>query len=200
MVSRIAPIVEGDGELEAVPVLLRRLVGEMSPLQHVAIAPPIRVKRDRFLKFEEDFRKKIWLGAQKAGADGALIVLLDADDDCAAQCGPAVLDRMRRTLPPAAAVKLACVFAVREFEGWFLAAATSLRGIRGLPPDLEGPEDPESIRGAKEWLAARMGRYRETLDQPALAATFDMHEARRRSRSFDKFHRDCARLLTDEIA
>jgi len=90
------------------------------------------------------------------------------------------------------------VFAKREFEAWFLAAAESLRGQRGLPDDLAGPPDPEAIRGAKEWLQSRMPHgqsYSESSDQPALTATFDMNAARRAD-SFDKCFRELVRLLS----
>jgi predicted GTPase len=43
------------------------------------------------------------------------------------------------------------------------------------------PDDPESIRGAKEWLTRHMERgrsYSETLDQPSFAARFDLQAAR----------------------
>jgi hypothetical protein len=49
-----------------------------------------------------------------------------------------------------------------------------------------------------EWLTAHMagGRsYVETLDQPALAARFDLDLARRAD-SFDKYFREIIRLLT----
>ena len=88
------------------------------------------------------------------------------------------------------------VLARREFESWFLSAGESLRGERGLKKDLEAPDDPESVRGAKEGLNQRMvpGRvYSETLDQPALAALFDL-DAARRTDSFDKCWREVGRL------
>lgn len=90
------------------------------------------------------------------------------------------------------------VLAKCEFEAWFLAAAESLRGRRGLAHDLQSPVDPEAVQGAKEWLSQRMGsseRYTETLDQPALAAAFDLAMARRAD-SFDKCYREIVRLLT----
>jgi hypothetical protein len=40
-------------------------------------------------------------------------------------------------------------------------------------------------------------RYSETLDQPALAAVFDLEAARQRCPSFHKFCRDVERLLTE---
>ncbi len=89
------------------------------------------------------------------------------------------------------------ILARREFEAWFLAAAESLRDKGRLPDDLESPADPESIRGAKEWLSDRMpiGRsYAETTDQPALTADFDMRAARRAD-SFDKCYREIRSML-----
>lgn len=84
----------------------------------------------------------------------------------------------------------------RELEAWFLAAARSLRGKRGLPVDLEPPSSPEGLRDAKGWLSARMpGGYSETVDQPALAAAMSLEEARATA-SFDKLWRDLVRILS----
>ena len=57
--------------------------------------------------------------------------------------------------------------------------------------------DPDTIRGAKEWLSARIadGRYRETTDQPAFAAVMDLEMAHRRSRSFMKLCTDWSRFV-----
>ena len=83
-----------------------------------------------------------------------------------------------------------------EFETWFLASAESIAGQVGLRSDLTAPENPESIRGAKEWLQRHMphGRkYSETIDQPRLASIFDL-KAARRSPSFKKLYHDIERL------
>jgi hypothetical protein len=91
------------------------------------------------------------------------------------------------------------VLAKFEFEAWFLAAAESLQNFRSLSPAVAAPSDPESIRGAKEWLGASMrgtGGYRETVDQPAFAAKFDLEQARA-APSFDKCYRELTRLLAD---
>ena len=91
------------------------------------------------------------------------------------------------------------MLAKQEFEAWFLAAAESLRGQRGLKDDIQSPTDPEAIRGAKEWLRGRMqsGKtYRSKRDQPALAALFDFEQARQAD-SFDKCYRDIVRLLNE---
>lgn len=90
------------------------------------------------------------------------------------------------------------MLANKEYEAWFIAAAESLRGKRGLAADLTAAPNPENIRGAKEWLSDHMPRnrpYNPTLDQPALTSVFDM-EAARRADSFDKCYREIVRLLT----
>jgi len=57
----------------------------------------------------------------------------------------------------------------------------------------------ESIRDAKGWLTENMVdqrfSYSETLDQPALTATFDIDAARIASDSFDKFCRTLSALF-----
>ncbi|MBI3300799.1 MAG: DUF4276 family protein [Deltaproteobacteria bacterium] len=159
----------------------------------VHIPPPIRTPKTKLLRPGE-LERAVELAARRVGSRGAVFVVLDSDDDCPAQRGPELLKRAiltRSDLP------LTVVLAKREFEAWFLAAAKSLRGQRGLSKDLEPPPDPEAVYNTKGWLSHRMesGRaYRETLDQPALAACFDLDMARRAG-SFDKCYRDIVRLL-----
>ena len=50
---QIASIVEGDGEVTALPVLLRRLAAEWHPAVPANPLPPIRVRRDKFLNRED---------------------------------------------------------------------------------------------------------------------------------------------------
>ena len=92
---------------------------------------------------------------------------------------------------------ISVVMAKKEYEAWFIAASESLRGTRRLVPDLNAPADPESIRGAKEWLSRHMPSnqpYAETTDQPALTAAFDLGAARRAD-SFDKCYREVASIV-----
>lgn len=190
---RIASIVEGHGECEAVPILVRRIAQALDPSLVPVVHPVIRVPASRLVK-QGEIERAIELAARKNAGQGGIFVLLDCDDGCPAQDGPALL---QRALKARSGIPVSVVFAKREFEAWFLAAAESLRGQRGLPADLIGPPDPEAIRGAKEWLQDRMPRgqgYAESSDQPALTAVFDMNAARRAG-SFDKCHREISRLL-----
>jgi hypothetical protein len=189
---RIASLVEGHGEVEAVPILLRRIARARG--RQVDVLPPIRVKRQRIVKSGE-LERAIELAARKTGEEGRVLVLLDADQSCPAELAPKLLERASGARRDR---EIRVVLAKTEFEVWFVAAAESLAGQRGLDADLRSPADPESLPSPKAWLSRHMtaGRsYREVLDQPALAAAMDLQQARR-APSFDKFWRDVGGLLT----
>lgn len=195
MRARIGCIVEGHGETESVPILIRRVAARLHPDLMIDIPYPIRISRNKVVQ-EGELERAVELAARNISGQGAIFILLDSDDDCPAQLGLTLLHRalqVRGNLP------IAVVLAKCEFEAWFLAAAGSLCGHRGLSSDLQSPKNPETIAGAKEWLNQRMGnrKYRETLDQPALTARFDLDQARYAD-SFDKCYRDITRLL-DEL-
>ncbi|MCA1708298.1 MAG: DUF4276 family protein [Actinobacteria bacterium] len=191
---RLALIVEGHGELAATPILVRRIAELVDPTRFPNPYNPFRVSRGSIVKSGE-LERYVELAARRVAPRGAVLLLLDADKDCAATLGPQLLVRARSKRPT---VPIGVCLAVREFESWFLAAAESLAGKRALPDDLRSPEDPESIGGAKEWLQFKRtdGRaYSATIDQPALANDFDLAAARAKAPSFDKFWREVERLM-----
>lgn len=183
MTRTIVCIIEGDGEVRAVPLLLRRLA-EARGIHDLVVPPPIRVHRDQFLRRSEEFERKLLLAVAKAQG-GAVVVLLDADDDC-----PVILARdiEERARPFLHGATLQVVIPNREYEAWLLAAAESLAGKRGLREDIVPPPQPDDIRNCKGWLSERIpgGRYHEVSDQPALTALFDVELASGRSRSLRK--------------
>ena len=122
----IASIVEGDGEVAALPILLRRLAAEWSPATLVKPLQPIRVRRDRFLNKDEEFRRQLLLAAAKSGEDGWILIVLDADDDCPKTLGIEIVQRAQQHIPHR---KLSVVLANREFEAWFIAASASLHRV-----------------------------------------------------------------------
>ena len=182
---QIATIVEGDGEVAALPILLRRLASEWQFAAPAAPLPPIRVKRDKFLNKEEEFRRQLLLAAAKCGESGWILIVLDADDDCPAELGKRIHERAQQYVSHR---RLSVVLANREFEAWFIAAARSLNGIRGFSSPPSEAVQAEEPRNAKGWIRERMqgGTYSETRDQPAFAAHIDLQQAFDNSRSFRK--------------
>lgn len=182
----ISSIVEGHGEVSALPVLLRRIGVWRSPGEALDIRHPIRTHRDRFLNRPAEFQRQLILASRQVRNTGWVLVLLDADDDCPAELGATLQKRIGDTLPRA---RVSVVLANREFEAWFLGAGASLNGRRGLELAAQDLNiEPEGPRNAKGWLKERMtsGQYGETTDQPAFAALMDLEEAYRRCRSFRK--------------
>jgi hypothetical protein len=183
--TAVVAIVEGDGEVAALPILLRRINEWNSPESYVQALPPIRVRRDRFLNRPEEFHRHLLLAAAKCGEDGWILILLDADDDCPAELGAEILKRAQACVPYR---RVSVVLANREYEAWFVAAAESLDGYRGFSFNPMDITDAERPRNAKGWMGERMigGTYRETTDQPAFSARMDLQQAFDRSRSFRK--------------
>lgn len=191
-------IVEGDGDKEAVPVLLRRLAERFAPTLSLDIRRTIKIPRSRLIR-EDELERAVEFAARTVAPRGGVLIILEGDDDCPAELGPSLL---RRAVAARNDMPLSVVLAKREFEAWLLAGAVSLRGKRGLPLDLEAPEHPEEIRGAKEWLRDRMPRgrkYRETVDQAKLAAAVDL-DAAERAPSFARLAREVRRLIETLLA
>jgi len=191
--AELAGIVEGHGDALSLPILMRRIAEVVDPGLGIKVTTVIRTPRSKLVKPGE-LERVVELAARKLARPAAILLLLDADTDCPAELGSSLLHRARTQRGD---LPIAAVLAKHEFENWFIAAAESLRGRRGLPQDLTAPQDPESIEAAKAWLSTRMPRhnpYSETIDQPALTAQFNLEMARR-SGSFDKLHREIERLL-----
>lgn len=196
MLDVIYPIVEGHGEVKAVPPLLRRFATEVYQNFSLEVLSPYRLSKGQMLG--DGLPKLIAFAARKLrthGGNGAILLITDADDDLPCQIGPILHETM---VGAAQGFPCAAVIATREFEAWFLAAAKSLRNRHGIRPDAIAPPSPETVRGAKEYLEKHIlvdGRsYSPTIDQPALVAAFSFEEARQCS-SFDKLWRDLDRLF-----
>lgn len=179
----IQPLVEGHGEIAAVPVLLRRL-------QHAAgqfgfqVARPFRRKRSELTR-EESVRHSVELALGTPGCAGIFIVF-DSDDDPACVIGPHVKEWAEAVAGgiPCEVVAVTC-----EYEAWFLSAVESIRGVRGISPLAVSHVNPESVRDAKGHLEKCMvdgSFYSPLVDQAALTARVDLAEVFRRCRSFRK--------------
>ncbi|MGZ5431472.1 MAG: DUF4276 family protein [Thermoanaerobaculia bacterium] len=179
----IQPIVEGQGDEAAVPLLLRKLRDE-AECWGLEIARPHRRRRTQLVK-KDSLQTAIRVAALRDDCVG-IIVIFDADDDCPKGLGPTL-----EAWAQEAAVDKACtvVIANREYEAWLLADIASLRGKAGILPDAIPHANPESPRDAKGELERRMsghGSYSPTVDQAALTAHLDLQTVYRSCRSFRK--------------
>jgi hypothetical protein len=201
MMPLIVPIVEGDGEIEAVPLLLRKLLIEQQ-CWTVDIALLKNAHGCGNLTTEGGLEKFVELAFRTPGCDGVL-VLMDADEaeDCPATIAREFADRIAAY---GARKPVSVVLARREYEAWFLASLGSIaghpiRGRLGLPAQLVAPPDPEAIQGAKGWITRHLpnGRvYKETEDQAPMTHLLDTALTRQRSRSFRRFCAAVAELTS----
>jgi hypothetical protein len=183
---RIVPIVEGPGDVSAVPALLRKLLVESS-IYNVAVAPAKNAHGRGNLDKKgglERFIRYAW----KDPECGAIMVLVDSDDDCPKELALSYAHRIE-ALGVLFPVVIVC--AKRMYETWLVAsfetiAGHDIEGRRG--PSAEVPQtDVESIGNCKTWITDRMapGRiYKETTDQEAMTHLLDASKAISRSRSF----------------
>jgi hypothetical protein len=195
--AAIITIVEGDGEEAALPLLLRRITQEMLGRFDVTF-PPGRHHNRGDITRPGGIESIVERTATRTPEADRILVLIDADDDCPMRWGPDLLNRARETRPDKI---ISVVLAKREYEAWFLAAASSLAGVRGLASDLTVPADPEQPRDCKGWLTRHRvdGKpYKPTVDQAALTAKFDLAMARANAPSFDKLCRDVEQMLKAE--
>lgn len=190
----IAPIVEGHGEQQAVRRLLARIAKQTAPEVVLRVNEPIRVKSGSFINDLGYFQRYLALAAAKARQQplGVVLVMLDCDDECPARLGPSLLARAHEC---ATGVEVVVALAYREYETWFMAAASSLRGVCGLAQTATSPQTPEGTRDAKGWLGRQMpNRYDPIAHQLPFTEAFDL-QAARTVPSFDRLWRKVAALL-----
>jgi hypothetical protein len=196
----IAVIVEGHGEDSAVRGLLQRVWQEVLGGEHANVLRPIRRPRGSLLKADDaDLSNAVNLAHVKLRdhGGGLVLILVDAEDDCARVkgLGPGLLKRAQAARGDA---DIACVIANVMYETWFVAAADSLRNYLDVPPAEQLPADPEGERLGKAWIKRHTinGKYSETADQPRFTASMDLQLCRARCRSFDKLCRELRRRMS----
>lgn len=168
MTYTIAAIVEGHGEVAAVPLLLRRL----NPA--VNVARPIRIPKSKLVVASELQRVvQIARSNIRNRSRGMILLILDADDDCAKEWGPKLRGWMRESVPD---VDCFVVLIVREFESWILGGRADF-----------DVSQPDTVGRVEERLAeANGGRYQKTIDQPRFTSQIDIDLLARKSKSFGR--------------
>ncbi|MFP2930802.1 hypothetical protein ACLESO_37510 [Pyxidicoccus sp. 3LG] len=190
--KRLVCIVEGKGEVRAIPTLCYRIFDHLGVQGWVVDKEPIKQPRSLLVDArmpgpkrrcrEEEVIRVLEL-ARRTRKPDAVLMLCDEDDDCAAAWGPDATRVMGRITPGTVAV-----MAVREYETWLLLARddASLRAARIHQPD--------KVRDAKKSLAVLVPGYLPTTHQLSETRGVDVAFLRTRSKSFDKLVRSIAAL------
>jgi len=171
---------------------MRRLQNDWR-IFNLEIGKPVRVKRYQVVR-EEELERRVTLAMSRPNCH-AIVIVLDADDDCPKNLAPQLLSRARSV---ARDILVSVVMPKSELESWFVGSIESLCGKRGISVSVSSPENPEDIRGAKGFLTNVMEsqrHYIETADQPALATVFNIDQAYRNCRSFRKFYKDLCGIM-----
>ncbi len=192
MTYSIVPIVEGSAEIESVPVLMRRLRDQWGKY-HLEIEKAVRVRRYQVIK-KGELERRVRLAMTRPNCR-AVVVLLDADDDCPKDLALELLERAKQV---AQDTLVSVVLPKSELESWFVGSIESLHGVCGISTNACSPDNPEAIRDAKGFLTKVMEsnrHYTGVADQPALAAKFDLVKALESCRSFRKFYDDFRRIV-----
>ncbi len=201
-------LVEGEGDLQAVPTLAKRLLKESfgSECDLRVSLSSIRVGNlANFTgQYVETWLHRLQLALKTRPRLAGVVLVLDGDTKWTTD----LAGHKIRFCPGAAARSLAAearkvgggdvfsvaiVFACPEFESWLIAGRAGFAGQ--LKPDSEPPHDVEKIRDAKKWLRlARRDGYRPTIHQLELAKSTDL-DGMRSLRSFLRFEKTLKLLV-----
>ena len=195
----IVAIVEGVGDKNAVPSLVRKILQEQLDRYDIGTG------KSKVANGRENLVGKFEKFVEYAMIDNpsAILVLVDADEDCPVELAR---DFVRRAAAMNAQVPIAIVCAKSEYEAWFIcslsdSAGDGIRRNLGLPSSVVCPENAESIRDAKGWLTNRMPRnrrYSPRTDQDDLTHHIAIKLVREKSRSFRRLC-DAVRELADAV-
>lgn len=190
---RILPIVEGHGEISAVPVLIRKILADHDIHD---VQPLSAWRHGEYPSVAKKF-DNIFLAATKEKAPILWVMDFDSKDyDCPVKEAQKLLTRAE-ALRPGWPIQIA--FLVREYETLFLYDEAATRAVF---PDISGkvpfPDDPEAVRGAKEWLSKQRpsgSAYKETVHQEKITARLNLDILRNKSRDFAHLERAILNLL-----
>jgi len=174
-------VVEGDGEVGALPALVERLK------QHLGLAVPFIPRAGGVMRYQLHLDvprghsevERICELCRSRGPS-AVLVTQDSEDACPRNAAPQVAGWIRALALP---FPVAVVLFYREYETLFLAASQTLQGSRlgghvgrpGLPVGAVYRGDPEIVRNAKGWISEQLPRrYSPMLDQEAFTRTLDL--------------------------
>ncbi len=177
----ILPIVEGDGELKAVPLLLRRML-QQQDIFDIQICHA--QKRGEYPKVKRALSRFAQVATKE---EAAILWIMDFDCD---ECECVVHERSDLMTATQAAIgdwPIEFCFMVKEYETIFLADVAVTRDFFRIPDSVAFPVDPESVRDAKGTISRMLPRgriYKPTLHQERLTAQLSLEALSQASPSF----------------
>ncbi len=190
--KRLVCIVEGEGEVNAIPNLCARVLAHLGVAGWVVDPEPIRRKRSARVDArlpkprrpcrENEIIKAMTLALRRPRPANAVLLLCDEDEDCAAVWGPDATRTMNRLGAGIA------VMAVHEYESWLLLNRSD-EELRAA-----GVAVPVTGRGAKSAMRKLVPDYSPTIHQLQGTRHINIAFLRERSPSFDKLVRSIAAL------
>lgn len=200
--KKLVLFVEGEGESEAAPILIKRLLTLKNAWETVTLdESPFRVGSINHIT-KNGFREwnhKLQACLKRKNVGGVLL-LLDGDIRtvngiafCAAELAKS-LAKESKSVGGGKIFSVAIVFACQEYESWIIAGISSLVGkmLSGGRQIQDGalnqivPNPEIAPRDAKGWLSKFIeGGYRPTMDQAELTRLIDIETIRHQNvRSF----------------
>ena len=196
--KRLIVLVEGPGDVAAVPVLLR-MVLQQANLFDWQPGDPMKVNgltalRKRLPSFAEALRIKM-----NDNKCHGVLVLLDLEDGCPrAEAATLAAEFATYGLP----YPISIVFAHREYEEWLVASLPTIAPCTSLlKDDLVRDYAIENKRGVKEWLTSKMPHgsiYKETTHQEEFTRNLDITLAQQ-CRSFQRLLHAVAELTNPPL-
>ena len=186
--KRIVCIVEGHGEVLAVPVLCRRVLGWLEIDGWFVDRAAIRIPRSRLVDEKltppgvgSHLERAVELAYRNSAA--AALVVCDSDGDCPVKWSQEAREAIRSRLPGDA------VMVVKEFEAWFLwSMSDARRRERRIG-------DPDRIRGAKNAFSKVRPDYKPSVHQVEEVKRLSLDRVYRSSRSFRKLVTSIAAIV-----
>lgn len=192
--KKVIAIVEGDGEVEAVPVLLNRWFHQRGLANEIG-TPKAAISAYSRNNLKKDLERYIRIALTAKPA--AIVVVIDSDSD---PDGP---DNLRtnlynRATKVAEGVPVSIVVAVECYEAWFMASIELLQKAHPglIKPKVKAParaEAIETIIDCKDRFERMLIRkYVETKHQPQLSESLPFE-----GEALDRMPPSYKRLLTE---
>jgi Domain of unknown function (DUF4276) len=198
--SKLHLIVEGDGDVFALPILVRRILNA-NTLDHIQLTQP-QISGDirKVFKRLDDFMR---YGVKNACP---ILWVLDCDDkiDGVVGCPVRHVANLRAAMVQQEIHQpqpVEFAFFTKEFESLFLTEKAALRDYYRLPNTLEIDAGAALRRDAKGEISKLLGKdrgYKETIDQAKIAARLDLSICRAVSRDYQHFEDAILRLCNPQ--